>query len=95
MYLIVCPFHAPVLTPPVAKYSVEFFLTDHTLPTRPKQAWKQMGRSPLNGTKQYVDIGEEGRCQTKDRDNWLKQRKPSQERTMDQLDSLTYSIAQS
>ena len=50
--------------------SRDFSLVDHTLPTRPEPAWQKMAQSPLNGTTHSVDIEEEGRNSTMDR-QWL------------------------
>jgi len=52
---------------PWRSISRDFFLADHTLPTRPEPAWHKMAQSPLNGTTQPVNIEEEGRSPTMDR----------------------------
>ena len=51
-----------------------FFLADHTLPTRPEPAWQKMAQSPLNDTTQPLDSEEEGRSPTTDR-RWLIEKK--------------------
>jgi len=43
------------------------FLADHSLPTRSELVWQKMTRSPLNGTTRPVNIEEEGRGPTMDR----------------------------
>jgi len=47
-----------------------FLLTDHTLPARSEPAWQKMAQSPLIGTIKPVDIEEEGRSPTMDR-QWV------------------------
>jgi len=43
----------------------DFFLADHTLPTRPEPAWQKM--APLNGTTKSGDMEEEGLRTTMER----------------------------
>jgi len=51
---------------------MDFFLADHTPPTRPEPAWQKMAQSPLNDSKQPVEIeGKSRHPQATDR-QWLK-----------------------
>jgi len=58
MYLTVCPRCGPGSIPmqPLRSISGNFFLADHTLPTRPESAWQKMAHSPLSGTTQPMDF---------------------------------------
>jgi len=48
--------------------SKDFFLADHILPARPELAWQKVVQSPLNSTTKPVEIEEEGRSPTTDRE---------------------------
>jgi len=61
---------ARVQFPAMAEYLEGFFLADHILPTRPESARQKLAQYPLSGVALPVDIEEEGRSPTMDR-QWL------------------------
>jgi len=62
---------ARVRFPAIAEYFKGLSLVDHTLPTRSEPAWQKMDQYPFNGAKQPVEIEEEGRSPTTNR-QWLR-----------------------
>jgi len=52
---------------PWGSISKEFYLADHTLPTRPEPAWQKIPQSPVNGSTQPVDSEQEGQNSAIDR----------------------------
>ena len=53
--------------PTVAEYFKGVFLADHTMPTHPEPARQKIAQKSLNGTTKPVEIKEEGRSPTADK----------------------------